>query len=74
MTEQQHATKSWREKIGDKFRSLDRNGEEFQLKLDSEGSTALQTVPGALFSILSLLIVGIYAVFKYDTFQRKAGS
>ncbi len=74
MTEQQHAAKSWRNKIGDKLKSIDRNGEAFQLKLDSEGSTSLQTVPGALCSIISLLIVGIYGFLKYDTFQRKAGS
>ena len=63
--------KSCTSKIGDKFKGLDRNGEAFQLKLDSQGSTVIRTIPGAIFSILSLFIVGIYAVFKYDTFQRK---
>lgn len=62
MTESQQPTKSWVGRIGDKIRGLDRNGETFQLKLDSEGSTEINTVPGALFSILSLFIVGVYAL------------
>ena len=66
--------KSCRTKIGDKFKGLDRNGEAFKLKLDSEGSTVVRTVPGAIFSILSLFIIGIYAMRQYVTFQKRDGS
>jgi len=44
------------------------------LKLDSEGSETLQTVSGALLSVLAMIVVVIYTAYQFDIFQKKSGA